>query len=233
VKTGAFLINDNRDITVERRRTLYGLKTSQVVSFEEATLWTDTQPMTADPGPATVSVEFETAGGGAEAAQRRAVDVPDFGGDRLAVSDLMLAYQVEEDYEAGANGVSGGRVRRGDVVIQPAPWSVFSNAQPIYLYFETYNLDANADGQNQYAVEVTLKPKDTSSGISRLAKRVFGGDDGGVSVEFEAGATGPDDATYTILDAAGQEPGLYTLTLRVRDTLSGRTAERTSDLYLE
>ena len=47
------------------------------------------------------------------------------------------------------------------------------------------------------------------------------------------GGTGPDDATYTILDAAEQEPGLYTLTLRVRDTLTGRTAERTSDLYLE
>ncbi|MEP0548245.1 MAG: GWxTD domain-containing protein [Rhodothermales bacterium] len=233
VKTGAFLINDDRDITVERRRTLYGLKTSQVVSFEEATLWTDTQPMTAAPGPATVSVEFETAGGGAEAAQRRTVDVPDFGGDRLAVSDLMLAYQVEEDFEAGENGVSGGRVRRGDVIIQPAPWSVFSNEQPIYLYFETYNLDENAEGQNQYAVEVTLKPKDTSSGIAKLAKNIFGGDDGGVSVEFEAGGTGPDDATYTILDAAGQEPGLYTLTLRVRDTLTGRTAERTSDLYLE
>ncbi len=233
VKTGAFLINDDRDITVERRRTLYGLKTSQVVSFEEATLWTDTQPMAAEPGPATVSVEFETAGGGAEAAQRRAVDVPDFGGDDLALSDLMLAYQVEEDYEPGDDGVSGGRVRRGDVVIQPAPWSVFSNEQPIYLYFETYHLDENAEGQNQYAVEVTLKPKDTSSGIAKLARSVFGGNDGGVSVEFEAGGTGPDDATYTILDAAGQEPGLYTLTLRVRDTLTGRTAERTSDLYLE
>ncbi len=233
VKTGAFLINDNRDVVVERRRTLYGLKTDQVVSFEEAKLWTDTQPMEAEPGPATVSVEFETAGGGAEAAQRRAVDVPDFSDGRFDVSDLMLAYQVEEDYEAGEDGVSGGRVRRGDFVMQPAPWSVFSNAQPIYLYFETYNLDENADGQNQYAVEVTLKPKDTSSGITRLAKRVFGGDDGGVSVEFEAGGTGPDDATYTIINAEDQEAGLYTLTLRVRDTLSGRTAERTIELFLE
>ena len=233
VQTGTFLINDDRDITVERRRTLYGLKTSQVVSFEEARLWTDTQAMEAEPGPATVSVEFETAGGGAEAAQRREVVVPDYTGDALDVSDLMLAYQVEEDYEAGENGIDGGRVRRGDFVIQPAPWSVFNHAQPIYLYFETYDLDQNADGQNQYSVEVTLKPKDTSSGIARLAKRVFGGDDGGVSVEFEAGGTGPDDATYTIINAEDQEPGLYTLTLRVRDTLTGRTAERTSDLYLE
>jgi hypothetical protein len=233
VRTGAFLINDDRDITTERRRTLYGLKTSQVVSFEEARLWTDTQAMEAEPGDATVSVEFETAGGGAEAAQRREVVVPDYTDEALNVSDLMLAYQVEEDYEPGENGVSGGRVRRGDFVIQPAPWSVFDNQQPIYLYFETYDLEQNGEGQNQYAVEVTLKPKDTSSGIARLAKRVFGGDDGGVSVEFEAGGTGTEDATYTIINAEEQEPGLYTLTLRVRDTLSGQTAERTSDLFLE
>lgn len=233
VRTGAFLINDNRDITTERRRTLYGLKTSQVVSFEETRLWTDTQPMEAEPGPATVSVEFETAGGGAEAAQRREVDVPDYTDEALNVSDLMLAYAIEEDYEPGEDGVVGGRLRRGDFVIQPAPWSVFSIGQPIYLYFETYDLDQNAEGQNAYAVEVTLKPKDTSSGVARFVKNVFGGDDGGVSVEFEAGGTGPDDATYTIINAEDQEPGLYTLTLRVRDTISGRTAERTSDLYLE
>jgi GWxTD domain-containing protein len=233
INTGAFLITDERDVTAERRRTLYGLKTSQVVGFDEARLWTDTQPMEAEPGPVTVSVEFETAGGGAEAAQRREVDVPDYTDAALNVSDLMLAYAVEEDYEPGENGVSGGRVRRGDFVIQPAPWSVFNHAQPIYIYFETYDLNQNEAGQNQYRVEVALTPKDTSSGFARLAKSVFGGDDGGVSVEFEAGGTGPDDATYTIINAEDQEPGLYTLTLQVRDTLTGRTAERTTDLYLE
>ncbi len=232
VRTGTFLISDNRDIAVERRRTLYGLKTNQVAEFEEATIWTDTQPMTAQPGPATVSVEFETAGGGAEAAQRREVTVPSFT-DGLGVSDLMLAYQVEEDFEPGEDGVSGGRVRRGDFVIQPAPWSVYNRRQPVYVYFETYNLEQNAEAQNQYSVEVVLKPQDTSRGLVRLARNLFGGDDGGVSVEFEAGGVGPNNATYAILDASEQEPGLYTLALRVRDTLTGETAERTRDLFLE
>ncbi|MEM1041768.1 MAG: GWxTD domain-containing protein [Bacteroidota bacterium] len=232
VRTGTFLIGGNRDIEVERRRTLYGLKTSQVASFEETTIWTDTQAMEAQPGEATVSVEFETAGGGTEAAQRREVTVPDFSGG-LALSDLMLAYQVEEDFGPGEDGVSGGRVRRGDFVLQPAPWSVYNRRQPVYVYFETYNLDQNDAGQNQYSVEVVLKPQDTSRGLVRLAKNLFGGDDGGVSVEFEAGSTGPDDATYAILDASDQEPGLYTLALRVRDTLTGETTERTRDLYLE
>src|SRR5690606_5858503 len=233
VRTGTFLINDARDIVAERRRTIYGLSTSQVVAFDETRLWTDTQPLDARPGVHTVSVEFETAGGGAQAAQRREVEVPDYTDGTLAVSDLMLAYQVEEEFGAGEDGVAGGRVRRGDFVIQPAPWSVYGTDQPIYVYFETYNLRPDEAGQNQYDVEVALRPKDTSTGLARLAKRVFGGDDGGVAIEFEAGGTGAEDATYTILDAAGQEPGLYTLTLRVRDAATGQTAERTTDLYLE
>lgn len=233
IRTGTFLINDARDIVAERRRTLYGLKTDQVVTFDEARLWADTQPLQARPGPHTVSVEFETAGGGAQAAQRREVVIPDYADGALAVSDLMLAYQVEEDFGGGEDGISGGRVKRGDFVIQPAPWSVFGIDQPIYVFFETYNLQPDEAGQNQYSVEVALRPQDTSTGLARLARRVFGGDDGGVAIEFEAGGTGSEDATYTILDAAGQEPGLYTLTLRVRDAATGRTAERSTDLYLE
>lgn len=233
VRTGTFLIDDTRDIVAERRRTLYGLRTAQVVAFDEARLWTDTQPLEARPGTHTVSVEFETAGGGAQAAQRREVEVPDYASGALAVSDLMLAYQVEEEFGGAEDGVEGGRVRRGDFAIVPAPWSVFGTDQPIYVYFETYNLQPDANGQNQYAVEVALRPQDTSTGLARLARRVFGADDGGVAIEFEAGGTGSEDATYAILDAAGQEPGLYTLTLRVRDAATGRTAERSTDLYLE
>src|SRR5690606_33994020 len=63
VKTGAFLISQDRDILAERRRTLYGLRTAQVEPFAETQLWTDTQALDAPPGTHEVSVEFETVGG--------------------------------------------------------------------------------------------------------------------------------------------------------------------------
>src|SRR5690606_5738478 len=99
VQTGAFLISDGRDLLVERRRTLYGLNASQVETFAEARLWTDTQAMEAPPGHHTVSVEFETVGGGTSAVQRREVEVPAYGGAGLALSSIMLAYLVEETDE--------------------------------------------------------------------------------------------------------------------------------------
>ncbi|MDX1420190.1 MAG: GWxTD domain-containing protein [Rubricoccaceae bacterium] len=228
IQTGAFLISDARDVLVERRRTLYGLNASQVASFEDVQLWTDTQAMEAPPGTHTVSVEFETVGGGTSAVQRRDIAVPGYDGTDLALSSIMLAYLVEETDEARIPG----HVVRDGLAIQPAPWSVFNHAQPVYLFFEVYNLGLTG-GQSDYEVEAELRPKDTSSGIARLARSIFGGGERGVSTRYPVQGDRADDAQYVILDAAEQEPGFYTLTLRIRDRISGRTVEETTDLYLE
>ena len=228
--TGTFLINDQRDILVERRRTIYGLKTSQIVAFEEQNLWVDTQEMQAPPGEHDVSVEFETASGNTVAVQRRAVTVPDFNDDRLALSDIMLAYSVEET--VGGKALSASEVVRGDLSILPAPWSVYASNWPIYIYFETYNLERGPDGQTDYDVEIVLAPKDQARGIRRLFNAVLGGQKG-VAVSYHGSSAGANEALYQILDASDQEMGLYTLVLRVRDNIAGRSAEREQDLFLE
>ena len=217
VKTGAFLISDERDLLVERRRTLYGLKANQVEQYRDVQLWTDTQPMQAPPGTHTVSVEFETVGGGASSVQRRPVEVPDFSSDGLALSSVMLAYAVEETDKAR---ISGSVVRNG-LAIKPAPWSVFDHEDPIYVFFEVYSLGLQG-GRSDYEVQAEMRPKDTSSGVGRLAKRLFGGRDRGVSTAFPVQSDRRDDAQYVILDAQDQEPGFYTLTLQVTDKTTGR-----------
>ncbi|MEM6784465.1 MAG: GWxTD domain-containing protein [Bacteroidota bacterium] len=230
IRTGAFLVDDAYDVVHERRRTLYGLKTTQVRSFEGVTLWADTQSMVADPGEHEISIEFETAAGGASAVQRRPLTVPNYAGADLALSDLLLAYRIEET-DPGIRARSGEIVRR-DLVIDPAPWAVFRTDQPIYLYFEVYNL-AQEDGQARYEVEAALGPKDTSRGIARLFKSIFGGSEQGVAVQFPVSINEADDGQYVILDASEQEAGLYTLALRVRDTVTGETVETDRDLFLE
>lgn len=228
IKTGSFLISEDRDLLVERRRTLYGLRSSQIEPFEDTQLWTDTQPMEAPPGPHEVSVEFETVGGGTSAVQRREIEVPDFSDDDLSLSSLMLAYNIEETDETSIPG----HVIRDFLAIKPAPWSVFHHEQPIYLFFEVYNLGMNG-GQTNYEIDAQLRPKDTSSGIARLARSIFGGGDRGVSTSYPVQSNRVDDAQYVILDAATQEPGFYTLTLTITDTITGDSVEETTDLYLE
>lgn len=226
---GAFLVSDRRDILVERRRTIYGLRGEHVRSFEDAHLWVDSEAMTAPAGSHQVSMEFETASGGTVAVQRRDVEIPDFSGDALQISDVMLAYGVEEVFE----GESGsGSVERNGLSITPAPWSVFSHEQPIYLYFEVYHLAPDASGMTRYEMDAELRPRDDSNRVARFVKNLFGGSDG-VSVSLPGSGSRTDEGHYLILDAANQEPGLYTLTLRVTDGVSGDTVQRTTELFLE
>ena len=228
VRTGAFLIGPQRDLLVERRRTVYGLRGAQIVPFEETRLWTSTEAVSASPGDGyEVSLEFETASGQTSAVQRRGVDVPDFGGAGLRLSDVLLAYYVEE-----ADRAEPGRVFRDGVSVQPAPWGVFGVGDPVYLYVEAYGLGMRGD-RTDYEVEASLRPKDTSRGLRRLARRIFGGGGPAVSSAFEVQGDRADDTVYLFLDATGQAPGLYTLTVTVRDRVTGDEADRETDLLLE
>lgn len=228
VRTGAFLVGADRSVLAERRRTVYGLRAAQIVGFAETRLWTNTEPLQAPPGPNEVSLEFETAGGGTSAVQRRAVDVPDFSRPGLQLSDVMLAYDVD----SGGASAGPGRVVRGGVAVQPAPWGVFGAGQPVYVYVEVYGL-ALRDGQTDFEVEAELVPKDVTTGLRRLGRRILGRREQGVASTFEAQGSTADDAQDVQLDTTGQPPGLYTLTVTVRDRVSGATAERETDLLLE
>ena len=228
---GTFLIDERKDLLVERRRTIYGLPTNQIVSFAEQHLWVDSQQMQAPPGDHELSVEFETASGQTVAVQRRAISVPDFSSDALALSDLMLAYQVEDTPDGQPLGAN--EIVRDNLSILPAPWSVYSAEWPIYLYFELYGLAINEEGSTDYDVEITLTPKDTRRGFRRVIGGIFGGGNEGVSVAYHGSGTVSNESVYQILDASKQPMGLYTITLQVEDNVTGQKAERSQDLFLE
>lgn len=228
-RIGAFLVGEHRNILAERRQTIYGLRGDRIRSFDEAHLWVGGQVMAAPPGKHEVSMEFETVSGGTIAVQRRAIEVPDFTEDELQVSDLMLAYSIED---ASPDNVESATVQRGEFSIISAPWNVFSHRQPIYLFFEIYRLTRTEDGETQYEMEARLAPRNNARGIARVVRNILG-TSGGVSVSVPGSGSLPDETNYLILDAANQEPGLYTLTLRVRDLVGGKSVERTIDLFLE
>ena len=226
VNTGTFLVDKENDILIERRETLYGLLTRQITSFDETSLWVDTNTLSAAPGNHEVSVEFETVGGGTVAVQRREVEVPDYRRDETTLSDLLLAYAVETS--ENNDPFHPGDVVRNGLSITPAPWSVFSTQQPIHLYFELYDLGLSADGRSDYAVEASLRLKDKEGGFLGI-----GGSDRGVSVQFEGGSAGSVDNQSLILDAEGQKPGLYKITVKVNDRVSGKTVDKEVELFLE
>ena len=214
ITAGAFLLGPDGTVVAESRR-----------SVTRRTALPETVTLSARPGRYTLAAEFEL-GGAAVGFERAPLDVPDYTGRELALSDFVVAHHVEEA-EAGE---TGGFVRRGHR-IAPAVEPVFATSQPIYLYVEAYNLRVEG-GRSRYAVEVSLEPE-APGGLAGLARRLLGADERGVAVEFEGEAPGADLGEYVILDASRRTPGPYLLTLRLRDRVSGEAIARTAKLFLE
>jgi hypothetical protein len=228
---GSFVIGPRAERVSERRQTFYGLPENGLLATAGGPLWTTTHVHTLAPGDFTASVEFETLSGNVEGATQAEIRIPDFDADSLQLSDLVMAYGIEE---ASSDAPSApNRLHRNGLDIEPAPWAVYAVDQPIYVYFEMYNLQLGAGGATDVEVQVGLVPSDAPGGIPGFFNRLFGGEEEGVAVTSSYVGSSIDDGQYVIVDASGQTPGTYELIVRVRDMNSGTTSENRRTVILE
>ncbi|MFK7849169.1 MAG: hypothetical protein AB8G77_28030, partial [Rhodothermales bacterium] len=221
---GAFLLSEEEGLLKESHRRMSKIKSKEITLFKESSLWLDALQLSTPPGTYGLSVEFETETGAGEGFHRIDLEVPAFSDNQLQLSDLMLAYVVEE--AGGVEEAPPGSLLRDGLLIKPAPWGVFSKDQPMYLYFEMYNLKKNAENRSSYAVESALVEYRGEKGLGKLLKRAFRGRaKEGVSVRFNNTGEHTDEGQYLILEAQEQPVGTYVLAMRVTDLVSKKTVE--------
>ncbi|MEM8486008.1 MAG: GWxTD domain-containing protein [Bacteroidota bacterium] len=229
---GAFLLSASDGIVNEDHRRVEKVKTNDITMFKEASVWIDALQLEAAPGAYDLSVEFETKSGKGQGFDRSTLDVPNFETDKLQLSDLMLAYNVEEALPDET--APSGMFERNGLIIQAAPWGVFNKQQPLYLYFEAYNLGQDTNQEAMYEVEAVLLAFEDQKGLARLRRRAFRRKPNtGVSVRFTNTTTAPDDGQYFILDTTQQPAGSYVLVMRVTDVISKKTVEAERIILLE
>jgi len=194
--------------------------------YAQGTLFVDHYQLSADPGAYEIAVEYEVRSAEPLVAfDRSEVEVTDYSGSELAASDLVLAYLVEEEY--GGHSTMGSVSRHG-YAIDLAPWGVFGIGQPLYLYYELYNLGLNEEGEGRYDVETVIEKRTER-------RRLFGGrrDDGAVSVRTQQRITSTEVGDFLILDTSDQEPGLYSIRVEVFDRETGQRVEMERQIRLE
>lgn len=224
-----FLIDDHGDTLVDRTRNI-DYSSNQMKVFPDHYLWVDTQQMQISSDTHNLMV-VQIADGQTTDVWHREITVPDYDQAGIRLSDVMLAYSVEQT-ENGIPPSTNEIVRKGFSIL-PAPRNVYSTEWPIYLYFEVYGLALNAQGRTDYDVEITLEPKNAARRSRRLFRRNRDRDRKGVSVSYRGNGSDPEESLYKILDVSGQETGLYTLTLAARDNETAEESERIQDLFLQ
>jgi len=226
-KTGVYLIKDGEGIVAEVQNTGLGSQLDYVSPVDSLQL-ESSKLVVQGGGPYTLSVEFENETADTLGFERKEVRVPSYG-SQFGISNLMLAYHVEEEEP----GREASIIRKG-YAIEPAPWGRFLITQPLYVYFEMYNLGISPGRTSEYEVEAVLASKKEVNGLKELFTRIFKGEDKhGVAVKYSGTGNRKDEGSYLIVDTSSQTPGEYVLALRVIDSVTGEQTETMRDLVLE
>ena len=151
--------------------------------------------------------------------------LPDYNSDQLMVSDIQIAKRITEASEA-----SDSTFVRGKWNILPWPPVAFLATEPLFVYFEIYNLTRDAFGATRYeiAYEVQTSADADGSILSTILPGIRKRTGETIQVRFEQTGTEPSVYDYVELDVAGAKPGSYTLLMNVKDLNSEQTTTRKS-----
>jgi hypothetical protein len=139
----------------------------------------------------------------------------------FGVSDIILASKV------GINNPSFATINRGNIGILPNPTNTFSKNEPLFLYYEIYNLKLNDKGFNNYEQKLVLEKENKSSSLSKTVNSLLnivglGKKKEEVIVTTKYQTQQKDPRMYFQLDMSSYQPGNYILTIIVKDNISGK-----------
>ena len=147
------------------------------------------------------------------------------------MSDLQLADFITPSANEGAF------VKKGLRVI-PHPGRQYKSSQPVYLYFEIYNLTMDEYGRTHFRTDYTVsshkKKRAVFSRIIADVGEVVGRESrrGEITVSYENQGTHETDIGYTGIDMKDSSPGKYRLTVTVEDLINTENVERSIDFEL-
>jgi GWxTD domain-containing protein len=158
---------------------------------------------------------------------RDTVVVKGYGFEKLQLSDVLFATDIQPITGEDA-------FRRGEFQIVPHPTKRYSPSQPVFIYYEIYNLQPDVFGQTHYVVEYIIGPEpEPSRGLSKLFED-FGDLIGArrrkglISATSENKGRSTTEHKFLRIDISDVPPDATVLTLHVRDLNSKQEIEEKS-----
>ncbi|MCH8871180.1 tetratricopeptide repeat protein [candidate division KSB1 bacterium] len=172
-----------------------------------------------------ISLELVDESSGNIGKFRRELNVRNFDPNRLEISDLMLADNIQAD--------SSSQDENANLKILPNLFRRFAPGQSIFVYFESYNLDLDEGGFSHYTVETILRSvksqKNTFAKFAASVGGLFGlgnAKQTEVSTLYEYQGNSTMEPTHSSVRLADTKPGQYILVIRVKDIQSNKTVEK-------
>lgn len=226
----SFLIQDSAFADIKREDRQFALQAKSIDEVQNK-LFMHQEDFELTPGNYAMALRIENPQSNALGSYRNDIEVRDFRGTSLMVSDIQLSTNVQTTRE------TDGKFTKKGFRIVPYPYTVVRRENPISIYFEVYNLKYNASGKTDYTVTHSVEMLEYKRSI--LSKtfgaigRLFGTKKkAGISTSYQQVKTETEVPEYLALDMGKLPPGLSRLVISITDNTSGETASVSKELQL-
>ncbi len=201
------------------------LETVPQVRIRGIPLFVDATRIEVEPGEYILSTMLLDPVSGRRATAEEQVELPDYSGSELIVSNILPAARIRE-----IGPGQEGRFVRGELEVLPLPGRALQADQPLYIYYEIYNLTRDTFGSTSYTIDYSVAEAPEGQA---LATRLFQGlgslvglrrGRAVVSSTIPGSGISSDLQTWLEIDLGGIPPDTYELRLTVTDENSGEKA---------
>lgn len=219
------LYSETWDLVAETSEKSRRLRTIPQIQINGIPLFVDVTRMEVAPGTYRLTTMLLDPETGKRATAEEIVDLPDYSGSDLMVSNILPAVMITQ--------VGPGRTGtfiRNDLEVLPLPGRVLQADQPLFIYYEIYNLTKDQFGGTDYEVAYSVAEAPQNQALATrlfqgLASLVGAGKKRAIiTSSVSSGGISNDVYTYLEIDLSGLQPMTYEVTLTVTDTLTGKTA---------
>lgn len=162
---------------------------------------------------------------------KKEIDIESYSSNQLAISDIQLANNIQITNAPDRSVKNGLRV-------VPNPMKVYKKFQPIYIYYEIYNLTYDEQGKTHYQIDYALTPKSIETNqltklILKLGKS-FGllNHKWTITSSFEKYGTNRTEVEYLSFDVSQFPSGSYEIMVMIVDLNAGESISKNNTLKI-
>ena len=208
---------DEDNKPVYRSREEMVLYTSEPVDTVQIAFVPEMDRLTAAPGTYRLSVQILDTSSDKSQVYNREVVLHPYGDDSLKVSDIEMASLIRPS--------RGSKFTKGEIEVVPNPSLFYFAGQPVFVYYEVYNLKKDEFGRTDYRVSYELHSLNRGNVGVRILKalgRLVGINEQAevVTVEYSHEGNKANDYGYVELDMSKTDPGHQLLIVKVSDEIA-------------
>ncbi len=153
----------------------------------------------------------------------RDIRLRNFHTGQVELSDLILARRIDQP-------PGELKYKRSDLHILSNLDNHYFAGEPVWLYFEIYNLELGPDGKSSYIIRQKITQKRSGGLVSAIRGVVSGKDLREVSTSYIGGSIYSEENRILRIQLSDFEAGDYILTIEVEDQVSGQSARVSEEI---